>query len=89
MFTIEVDESGYQLVADSGEESGVTDYGDTAEVEVDGKTYGCLVDSREDALAEPPEVYLLLEETPVVEEMEFDLEDEDEEEGGEGEPVTA
>ena len=38
MFTIEVDESGYQLVADSGEESGVTDYGDTAEVEVEEAT---------------------------------------------------
>lgn len=39
MFTIKIDESGYQLVGPAGEESGVTDYGDEAELEVDGKTY--------------------------------------------------
>lgn len=78
MFTVELGDDGYQLVASSGEESGVTDYGDTAEIEVDGKDYICAVDSKEEALAEPPEVYLCLEEVPAVEEVEFDLTAEDE-----------
>lgn len=78
MFTIELDETGYQLVAGTGEESGVTDYGEPAEIEVDGKTYVATVESREAALADPPEVYLCLDEVPAVEEVEFDLTETDE-----------
>lgn len=91
MFTIEIDESGYQLVGPAGEESGVTDYGDEAELEVDGKTYVVTVESKAEALAEPPEIYLCLDEVPAVEEVEFELDDEDDDGLGEGEdePVTA
>ncbi len=88
MFTIEVDEDTYQLVGPGGEESGTTDYGESAEVEVDGKTYTTTVDSREEALEAPPEIYLCLDEVPAVEEVEFEVEDEDEGDdgiGGEGE----
>ena len=87
MFTIEVDEDTYQLVGPGGEESGTTDYGDEAEIEVDGKTYVTTVESREEALAEPPEIYLCLDEIPAVEEVEFELEEEDDEPEGEGEGV--
>ena len=72
MFTIELDAGGYQLVAD-GVESGVTDYGDEAAVEVDGKTYTTLVESKQEALDEPPTICLVLDEVPAVEEVEFDI----------------
>lgn len=91
MFTIEVDEETYQLVGPGGEESGVTDYGQEAEVEVDGKTYVTMVESKDEAIADPPDIYLCLEESPAVEEVEFELEDEtdEEEDEGEGEPDAA
>lgn len=81
-FKIEADEddSGYQLVGPGSEESGVTDYGDTAEVEVDGKTYEVTVENRNSALTEEQQIYLCLDEVPKVEEVEFEEEgDEDEE----------
>ncbi len=91
MFKIEVAPEGYQLVGPGGEESGVTNYGDTAEIEVEGKVYEAVVESQQDALNEPPQVYLCLDEDPVVEVVEFDLEDEeeDEEEGEETAPDAA
>ncbi len=90
-YTVEVGDEGYQLVGPSGEESGVTDYGDTAEVEVDGKTIVTTVDSAQEALAEPPQLFLLLDEVAGVEEIEFVMESDeddedadDEEDEGEG-----
>ena len=91
--TIEVDNEakGYQLVGPNGEESGVTDYGEMAEVEVEGKTYCALVEDRSDALEHEVPIYLLTGEVPGVDEVEFELEEEgdeedeeDEEEGLEG-----
>lgn len=81
MFKIEIAPEGYQLVGPGGEESGVTDYGDTAEVEVeDGKVYSTTVESKESALTEEQQVYLCLDEVPVVEEFDgFDVEDDDDE----------
>ena len=49
-FKIEIAEDGFQLCC-SDEESGVTDYGDEATVEVEGITYGVVLDSPEDAAA--------------------------------------
>ncbi|MFH1140980.1 MAG: hypothetical protein V1724_04805, partial [Chloroflexota bacterium] len=63
MFKIEVAEEGYQLVGPDGEESGVTDYGDTASVEcADGKTYEVTVENQESALTEEQQLYLCLDE---------------------------
>jgi hypothetical protein len=76
MLKIEVDEGGYQLVGPNGEESGVTDYGEMAEVECEGGTYAVLVEDREDALENDIPVYQLMAEVPEVEEVEFSLEDE-------------
>lgn len=84
-FQIEVDEDdiGYQLVGPGGEESGVVDYGEDAEVEVDGKTYMVTVESKEAAMTEETNLYLCLDEVPKVVEEEFDL-DEDDNEGDAG-----
>jgi hypothetical protein len=79
MFTIEVDEDGYQLTGPGGEESGVTDYGESAQVEVDGKTYEVTVGSAAEAMTEPQQIYILLDESPNVEEVEFELEDDEDE----------
>ena len=74
---------GYQLVGPGEEESGVTDYGETAVVVVDGKTYEVTVESQESALTEEQVIYLCLDEVPKVEEIEFEDEDEDEDDGDE------
>jgi hypothetical protein len=81
-FTIEADEEdqGYQLVGPGGEVSGVTEYGDQAEVEVDGKTYEVTVESRESALTEEQILYLRLDEVPKVVKEEFELEEDEEDE---------
>jgi hypothetical protein len=85
MYTVDVEEGfvieageedqGFQLVGPGGEESGVTPYTGTAEVEVGGKTYAVTVESQESALTEEQELCLCLEEVPEVEEVEFDLEE--------------
>ena len=94
-FKIEIDEDGYQLCC-GAEESGVTDYGDEATVEIDGVTYGVVVESAEEA-AEAL-VYQYRPEVPEVEHVEFDLgddedgegnEDDDDEEDLEGEDIPA
>jgi len=91
-FHVELDEEdvGYQLCGPGEEESGITPYGDMAEVEVDGKMYGMTVFSKEEALTDLPPLYLRLDgiETPSVEEVEFE-EDETEEEEDEDETDAA
>jgi hypothetical protein len=83
-FKLEVAEDGYQLVhlgdeKTGDEESGVTDYGDEATVEVGGVTYGVVVEDADDA--KTALVYQYLDNVvPEVEETEFDLGDEDEDE---------
>jgi hypothetical protein len=76
-FKLEVAEDGYQLVC-GDVESGVTDYEDEATVEVEGKTYGVVVESPEDA--KTAIVYQYLDDiVPEVEETEFDLDDDEDE----------
>ncbi len=89
-FAIEVDEDdvGYQLVGPGGEESGVVDYGEDAEVEVDGKTYMVTVEDKATAMSEETNLYLCLAEVPTVVEEEFDLEGEEDEDAGDLEGVT-
>jgi hypothetical protein len=92
MFTIQVADNGYQLVGPNGEESGVTEYGDVADVEVDGKTYEVCVEDKESAMTEETELYLCMDEVPAVEEVgEFELEEgeEEDEEDDEDEEVPA
>jgi hypothetical protein len=91
---IEVDDDGYQLVGPGGEESGVADYGDTAEIECGGVLHFTTVDSAEEA--EDAQIYRmvdghpeLVEEDHEVEEWEFVLETEEEDEGDEDEAVPA
>jgi hypothetical protein len=80
-FKLEVAEDGYQLVC-GDEESGVTDYGDEATVEVEGKTYGVVVESPEDA--KTALVYQYLDDVvPEVEETEFDLSSDEDDEADE------
>lgn len=76
-FKIEADdeEVGYQLVGPGGEESGIVEYGDVAQVKVDGKDYETTVESQESALTEEQLIYLCLDEIPVVEALEFEDED--------------
>lgn len=80
---IETDEEDYQLVGPGEEESGVTEYGDVAEVEIGGVLHFTTVDSADDA--EAAQIYRmvdghpeLIEEAHTVEEVEFELEAEDE-----------
>jgi hypothetical protein len=85
-FKIEVADDGYQLTC-GDEESGVTDYGSEATIEVDGITYGVVVEDGDDA--KTALVYQYLDNlVPEVEETEFDLDDyedaEDEAEEEEG-----
>ncbi len=81
-FTVELGDDGYQLTGPGGEESGVTEYGDAAEVEVDGKIYETTVESREEAMEYSPTLYLALDEVPEVEEVDFDVEDGEDRGGG-------
>lgn len=90
MLKIEVDDDGYQLVGPDGEESGVTDYGDTAEVECGGVLHFTTMDSAE--AAEYAQIYHmvdghpeLVEDAHEVEAIEFVFEDD---EGDEDEPVV-
>ena len=72
-FKIEVDDNGFQLVGPGGEESGVTYFGDTAEVKIGDDTFAATMeDDEEDA----PDIYLCLDGWPVIEEVEFETEDE-------------
>lgn len=86
MFTIEVDDDGYQLVGPNGEESGITDYGEPAQVEVDGKMHEVVVEDKDSAMGEDAtQLYLLMDEIPNVEEVEFEIDDDEDE----GEPAPA
>jgi hypothetical protein len=93
-FKLEVAEDGYQLVC-GDEESGVADYGDEATVEVEGVTYGIVVEDAADA--KTALVYQYLDDvTPEVEETEFDLdgdsdgvEDEDDDDDDDDEETPA
>jgi hypothetical protein len=92
LLKIEVDEGGYQLVVD-GQESGVSDYGEEAEVESEGVLYFTTVVD-EDA-AEEAVIYRMVDGHPEpvaeaheVEEWEFELEEEEDEEGDEEEPAV-
>jgi hypothetical protein len=89
MFKIEVADEGYQLTGPNGEESGVTEYGETAEIEVDGKTYEVCVEDKESAMTEETTIYLVMDEAPSVETVEFDLDEEEDEEDDEDEEVPA
>ena len=89
---IEVDEDGYQLVVD-GHESGVAEYGEQAEVEVAGVL--CFVTVLDEDAAEEAVIYQMLDGHPEpvaevheVEEVEFEIEVEEDEEGDEQEPVV-
>jgi hypothetical protein len=84
LLKIEVDEDGYQLLVDD-QESGVADYGEQAEVEVEGVLYFVTVID-EDA-AEEAVIYRMVDgrpgpvaETHEVEDVEFEVEEEDEDE---------
>lgn len=79
-FTVEVGENGYQLIAPGGVESGVTGYGETAGVEVEGETYETTLTDDE----EVPVISMVLKGDPQVEEVEFELEEDEEEEEEEG-----
>jgi hypothetical protein len=89
MFKIEVDEDGYQLVVDE-EESGVTDYGEIAQVNAGGDTYCVLLDVEDKP--EEAKIYRMVGGAPVlvtesheVDEVNFEIEDdeEDDEDGDE------
>jgi uncharacterized protein YneR len=76
-FKLEVAEDGYQLVC-GDVESGVTDYEDEATVEVEGITYGVVLDSPEDAAAAI--IYQYRDDiTPEISEEEFEYSDDEEE----------
>ncbi len=87
---IEVDEDGYQLVADE-EESGVVEYGEQAEVEVEGQLL--FVTVLDEDTAEEAVIYHMVDGHPEpvadlheVEEVEFEIEAD---EGDEDEPAVA
>jgi hypothetical protein len=82
LLKIEVDDDGYQFVV-GDQESGVSDYGEEAEVEVEGVLYFTTVVD-EDA-AEEAVIYQMVDGHPEpvpeaheVEEWEFEIEEEDE-----------
>jgi len=85
-FKIEVDEDSYQLVGPGGEESGVTEYEDVAEVTCEDVLYFVTVADEDDAedaaihkiVGGHPEV--LEDQEREVEEVEFEVEDETEDE---------
>ena len=96
MFKIEVDEDGYQLVVDE-EESGVTDYGEMAQVNCEGDTYCVLLGA--DDKPEDAKIYRMVSGEPVlvtdtheVDEVQFEIEDDEEDDeeadGDEDEPAA-
>ena len=91
LLKIEVDEESYQLLV-GDQESGVTDYGDQAEVEVEGVLYFTTV--TDDSEPEDAVIYRMVDGHPEVvaeahevEDVEFEFEEEDEE-GDEEEPAV-
>jgi hypothetical protein len=91
LLKIEVDEDGYQLLV-GDQESGVTDYGDDAQVEVEGVLHFTTV--TEDGEPEDAVIYRMVDGHPEVvaeahevEEVEFEFEEEDEDEGDEAAPA--
>ncbi len=68
-FTVEVGDDGFQLIGPGEVESGVAEFGDVAEVEVEGETYQCVMDDHEDA----PQISLVLAGEPKVEDVDFEL----------------